>query len=192
MSNRVSFTNMVWGSVMVLVQDKMTDDSSTPSQNVSRLLTSLLFLSLLSHNSININNNDSEMVGMVALHLPADYPFNLGVFLVLLLPEPPLAVVQPVLVLQEDLIGLLLLAQQPPLVVLQLLVGHHQAFLQRVDLVLVLLHLESTGGGNQGGEEEHTWREGEKLAVFWGPSEIGTVDTFMERYLDDWIESYGK
>ena len=93
-----------------------------------------------------MNNNDSEMVAVDVLHLPADYPFNLGVFLVLLLPEPTLAVVQPVLVLQEDLTGLLLLVQQPPLVLLQLLVGHHQALLQRVDLILVLLNLERRRG----------------------------------------------
>lgn len=77
----------------------------------------------------------------ISLHLPANYPFNLGVFLHLLLPQPSLAVLQSVLVLQQNLIGLLFLREEPPLVLLQLFVRHQQAVLQGVDLVLVLTYL---------------------------------------------------
>lgn len=76
-----------------------------------------------------------------SLHLPANYSFNLGVFLQLLLPQPPLTVLESVLVLQEDLIGLLLLCEKPPLVLLQLFVGHHEALLQGVDFLLILSYL---------------------------------------------------
>lgn len=74
---------------------------------------------------------------------PADDAFDLRVLLQLLLPEPPLAVIQPALVLKQDLVGLLLLRVQPSLILLQLTVGHHQTLLQRVDLLLILPHLHT-------------------------------------------------
>lgn len=139
------------GGFMALVSDKMKNGPSAPSKSSKACSRSLHFPSFPTTASTS-TTNDGEMV-VTVLHLPADYPFNLGVFLVLLLPEPTLAVIQAVLVLQEDLTGLLLLGQQPPLVLLQLLVGHHQTLLQGVDLVLVLLHLGQGRGDGEGGRE---------------------------------------
>lgn len=87
----------------------------------------------------------------ISVHLPANYPFNLGVFFHLLQPQPPLTVVQAILVLQQDLAGLLFLCEEPPLVLLQLLVGHDQALLEGVDLLLVLPNLQRRVGVGGGG-----------------------------------------
>lgn len=78
------------------------------------------------------------------LESPADDAFDLGVLLNLLLLQAALAVLQAVLVLLQDLAGLLLLRHEPLLVLLQLAVGQLEPLLQGVDLLLVLFDLEFT------------------------------------------------
>lgn len=73
---------------------------------------------------------------------PADDAFDLRVLLQLLLLQTALAVFQPILILLQDLVGLLLLRQKPLLVLLELAMGHLQTFFQRMDLFLILFHLK--------------------------------------------------
>lgn len=100
------------------------------------------------------------------LHLPVNYSFNLGVFLHLLLPQPPLTVLEAVLVLKEDLIGLLLLREEPAFVLLQLFVGHHEALLQGVDLLLVLPNLRHRWGQDAELEELVVVAQGLEQCIF--------------------------
>lgn len=88
-----------------------------------------------------------DICGSVGFHgrlleSPADDAFDLGVLLNLLLLETALAVLQAVLVLLQDLVGLLLLRHEPLLVLLQLAMGQLEPLLQGVDLLFVLFDLE--------------------------------------------------
>ena len=76
---------------------------------------------------------------------PVDDAFDLRVLLHLLLLEAPLTVVQPALILHQDLTGRLLLGREPLLVLLQLAMGHLQPLLQGVDLLFVLSDLKQEG-----------------------------------------------
>lgn len=73
-----------------------------------------------------------------AIASPADDALHLAVLLLLLPAQALLAVLQPRLVLQQQLLHLLLLHQQAALVLLQPPAGHAQPLLQLRDFLLVL------------------------------------------------------
>jgi len=73
--------------------------------------------------------------------VPADDALHLDLLILLLSPQPLLALLQPGLVLQHQFLRCLLLALEACLILLQLLVGDAQLVLQHHQVLLVLQHV---------------------------------------------------